>query len=157
MLDKDIRGIEAKMISGDDIYMVPASSLSPPTKIERVLEVKVDCYPRTVCRYKGVTYVGLESGKVCRIGGIQLNDVSVFVTLNDWIMGITANADRLYILKRGSPYVVFVFNLEGQQLLKWDFENQSSQAANAMAIVNNQLLLADNTNACITIYTLNGE
>ena len=110
-----------------------------------------------MCHYKGVTYVGLGGGKVCEIDSIQAKIASEFAKLDASIVGIIAHSDRLYILKRGTPYLVFVFGLQGQQLLKWGFENQSGQAANAMAIVGDQLLLADNTNACITIYTLNGE
>ena len=143
------------MITADDVSMGPPPSL--PTTIKRIQEVKVDSCPRTVCHYKGVTYVGLNGGKVCKIDYQQAASASEFAKLNKEICGIIANLDRLYILMRGRPYVVFVYDVYGTELHKWDFENQRNLAANAMAIVDNQLLLADNSNACITIYSLNGE
>ena len=128
-----------------------------PTTVERIWEVNVDNYPRTVCHCKGVTYIGLNEGKVCKIDYQQSKSASEFVQLNNYIVGIIAHLDRLYILERGSPYAVFVYDLHGKQLHKWNFVYQSDLTANAMAIVGDQLLLADNTNACIAIYSLNGE
>ena len=143
------------MVAAAEVFMSPA--LPPPTKLQRIQEAEVANNPRTVCHYKGVTYVGLNGGKVCKINSIQANSFSEFANFNEIIVGIIAHSDRLYMLKYGTPDVVFVYGLQGQQLLKWDFEIQTSTAANAMAIVGDQLLLADNTNACIAIYTLNGE
>ena len=150
-----MRGIEAKMITADDVSMGPPTSL--PTTIQRIREIVVDNGPRTACHYKGVTYVGLNGGKVCKIDYQQAASASEFAKLDNSIVGIIAHLDRLYILKLDTPHVVFLFDLHGKQLHKWDLENHTNYTANAMAVVGDQLLLADNSNACIAVYTLNGE
>lgn len=57
---------------------------------------------------------------------------------------------------QGNPYVISVHDTEGKQLLEFNFEKQDSTNANAIDIVNDHLVIANNTQSCISIYTLTG-
>ena len=93
-----------KMISAEDVLIGPVSSL--PTTIERMREVELDNSPRTVCHYKGVTYVGLNKGKVRKIGGsLQANAGSEFVEFDNdstlrFIWDVYASLTKWHTLER---------------------------------------------------------
>lgn len=53
---------------GDDI-VVGLHSGEPPSVIQKIREVPVNAYPRTVCHYKGATFVGSNGRQVSRIVG----------------------------------------------------------------------------------------
>ena len=58
---------------------------------------------------------------------------------------------------KSSPYTVYVHDLSGQQLHTWNHEDRGNCSARALAIINNELIIADRTNLRFTIYTLTGE
>ena len=102
---KEIRDLEMKLGSADDIIINPPNqqpthhlpNRAPPTSIQLIKQVTVGDNPTTVCQYKGYTYVGCSKGAIDRIdeGG---NVTSSFIKLTNWITGIIAYEDRLYML-----------------------------------------------------------
>ena len=81
-----------------------------------------------------------------------------FIKLTYWGTGIIAHEDRLYTLMFGcgGPYKVYVHDLTGQQLHSWNHGDRGNYTARALAIINNELVIADRTNKRFTIYTLTG-
>ena len=55
------------------------------------------------------------------------------------------------------PYTVYVHDLTGQQLHSWIHEDRGNISARALAVINNELIIADRTNKRFTIYTLTGD
>ena len=161
---KEIRDIEMKLESADDIIVRPSNQQpthhppyrAPPTFIQLIKQVTVGGHTTAVCHYKGYTYVGCTNGAVDRIdeGG---NVTSSFIKLTYCITGIIAYEDRLYMLMKSSPYTVYVHDLTGQQLHSWNHGDSGNYSARALAIINNELIIADRKNMRFTIYTLTGE
>ena len=126
-VDKEVRDIEMKLQSVDDIIINPPNhkhctnklpSRAPPTSIQLNKQVDLGNFPFAVCRYKGYTYVGRTTGAVDMID--EGGDVtSAFIKLAKAVTGIVAYEDRLYTLMYGNPYTVYVHNLTGQQLRMW--------------------------------------
>ena len=152
-----------KLESADDIIINPPNqqpthhlpNRAPPTSIQLIKQVTVGGNPTAVCHYKGYTYVGCDNGAADRIDeGGQVTPS--FTKLTDWVTGIIAHEDRLYTLMNGKPYTVYVHDLTGQQLHYWIHEDRGNYSARALAIVNNELIIADRTNKRFTIYTLTG-
>ena len=164
-VDKEIRDIEMKLQSADEIIINPPNheqsinklpSRAPPTSILLIKKVTVGDYPLAVCQYKGYTYVGCLYGAVDRIdeGG---NVTSAFIKLASPVTGIDVYEDRLYTLMRGNPCTVYVHNLAGQQIHCWKHEDGGGFVGQALTVINNELIIADGTNKRFTIYTLTGE
>ena len=152
-----------KLESADDIVINPPNrqpthhlpNRAPPTSIQLIKQVTVGGNPTAVCHYKGYTYVGCDNGAVERIDeGGQVTPS--FTKLTNWVTGIIAHEDRLYTLMNGKPYTVYVHDLTGQQLHCWIHEDRGNYTARALAIINNELIIANRTNKRFTIYTLIG-
>ena len=152
-----------KLESSDDIIINPPNqqpthhlpNRAPPTSIQLIKQATVGGNPTAVCKYKGYTYVGCVNGAVDRIdegGQVTLS----FIKLAQCVTGIIAQEDRLYTLMYGQPYTVYVHDLSGQQLHSWIHEDRGNYSARALAIINNELIIADRTNKRFTIYTLTG-
>ena len=129
---------------------------APPTSIQLIKQVTVGDYPTAVCHYKGYTYVGCNNGAVDRIDE-DGNVTESFIKLTHWPPGVIAYEDRLYTLMYGQPYTVYVHDLTGQQLHFWNHKDRGKVSARALAIINNELIIADRTNRNFTIYTLTGQ
>ena len=109
-----------------------------------------------MCQYKGYTYVGRIGFGVDRIdeGG---NVTSSFIKLAGCVTGIVAYEDTLYTLTRGVWCMVYVHDLADQQLHSWEHEDRSGSLGRSLAIIKNEVIIADRTNKRFTIYTLTGE
>ena len=153
-----------KLESADDIIINPPNrqpthhlpNRAPPTSIHLIKQVNVGGKRTAVCQYKGYTYLGCSNGAVDRIDE-DGNVTESFIKLTNWVTGIIAHEDRLYTLMYGKPYTVYVHDLSGQQLHSWIHEHRGNYTARALAIINNELIIADRTNKRFTIYTLTGE
>jgi len=93
-------------------------SLDPPKslKLFQSVDVSNECY--SVYKYEGNTYVGLGDG-----GGIDRIDESFsvskyFVSLTNWVTGVTVYKNKLYALQciSSTNWVVHVYDLTGKQL-----------------------------------------
>lgn len=84
------------------------------------------------------------------------NTITTFEIFNNLVVGIIAHENKIYVLRHGNPYVISVHDTQGKQLLEFNFEDQNNNNANAFAIVNNHLTIANNKRSCIDIYTLTG-
>ena len=154
-----------KLESADDIIVNPPNqqptnlpNRAPPTSIQLIKQVTVGGTPIAVCHYKGYTYVGCQNGAVDRIDeGGQV--IPSFIKLTARVTGIIAHEDILYTLMYGNtgPYAVYVYDLAGQQLYTWSHDDRADYSARALAIINNELIIADRTNKRFTIYALTGE
>ena len=157
-----------KLESADDIIInspnrQPTHHLpnrAPPTSIQLIKQVTVGSRPTAVCHYKGYTYVGCTSGAVDRIDeGGQVTPS--FIKLTTRVTGVIVYEDRLYTLRHGggeTPYTVYEHDLTGQQLHSWNHGDRgNNNSAGALAVINNELIIADRTNKRFTIYTLTGE
>ena len=153
-----------KLESADDIIVKPSNqqptlslqNRAPPTSIQLIKQLAVGGYPPAVCHYKGYTYVTCQNGAVDRIDeGGQVTPS--FIKLTTWVTGVIAYEDRLYTLTYGQPYTVYVHGLTGQQLHSWNHGDRDNYSARALAVINNELIIADRINKRFTIYTLTGE
>ena len=156
-----------KIESADDIINIinppnQIPSYQPPIRAHSFEQVTVGDYPNAVCHqthYKGYIYVGCYHGAVDRIDE-DGNVTESFIKLALCVTGIIAHEDRLYTLMyggRGTPYTVYVNDQTGQQLHSWNHEDRGNYSARALAIINNELIIADRTNKRFTVYSLTGQ
>ena len=131
---------------------------APPTSVQIIKQVTVGSCPLAVCQHNGYTYVGREYRAVDRIDE-RGNVTSPFIQLygRGTVTGIVAYEDRLYTLMSGNPYTVYAHDLTGEQLHSWKHEDRSHRRGRALAVINNELVIAKRTNETFTIYTLTGE
>ena len=160
-----IRDVEMKISPADDIIISPAAAGNSnpqqnrlPTGMELIRRIKVDD-PRRVCHYKGYTYVGTYNNTIDRIN--EDGEVTEsLIRLAGFPRGIIAHEDRLYVLQKGKPYSIHVFNLLGQRLFKWNHIDSVTGPClgRALAVINNdELVVADRSNREFRIYSFIGE
>ena len=128
----------------------------PPTAIRLLKQLPDNKYCYTVCRHKGVTYVGLEDGSINRIDASG-KLTAAFIKLPREILTIRAYQDRLYILlsKQSS---IHIYNLEGQNVSSWEHaDTAGSYVGNKLCIISGQICVNDISNRRITVYDLNGK
>ena len=131
----------------------PGSKTLTSLRLLKQLPHNKFCY--TVCRHKGVTYVGLNDGSINRIDAS--GKLTAFIKFPRQIHTIRAYQDRLYILlaKQSS---IYVYNLEGQQVSSWEHADTAGTClGNKLCIANGQIFVNDLSNQRITVYDLNGN
>lgn len=129
----------------------------PPTSMRLVKQLASNPYCWASCGYKGVTYVALNNGSVNRIDvtGSRTPD---FITLPRPILSIRAHQDQLFILIRGRPYQLYVYDLNGKQVASWIHADMNGNGeGNRLCISKNQIFVADASNQRITVYDLVGN
>ena len=119
-------------------------------------EVSVgDCY--SICGYRGVTYIG-EHGKVhsCRFVE-QRHQLESFLTVNGTVEGLCANKERLYILVNQPPYMVYVSDLEGTIVTRWQHSETFTNLSSTITVTGDRVILPDRSRRQLTIYTSEGS
>lgn len=125
----------------------------PPSSVRLVREVDVGSECPSVCNFKGYTYIGHNSGIIDQIDK-QGNITSGFISEGySSIVSLRAHEDQLYVLVHGSPYTIYVHDMSGKQLRSWKHSDKSGGwGGNKLALVNNQLVVADTANQQIQLY-----
>jgi len=134
---------------------VTTSTLSNSLKLLQSVDVSNYCY--SVCRYEGNTYVGLYGGGVDRVDE-NYNVTQSFVTVSDYVWGLTAYKDQLYsLVRKGSNnWKVKVYDFSGNQVTSWT-HSEISGYSNALVIVDDQVVVPDRQSKRLTIYSLTGK
>ena len=154
------------MTSTDDLIIgsldedeCEAPDKTAPTSLTLTEEVDVNGYPTCVHHYKGYTYVGHNDGLVSRINlaGAGHQVLKVFRLNNNRITGITAHNHQLFTLQKGNPYMVYVHDLSGRQVTRWRHSDHGNNSARALGIINSQLVVANRTHKCFTVYSITGQ
>lgn len=119
------------------------------------MEVKVSGQCATVCQYEDCTYVGMHGGNIDRIdkNGVRTKG---FIKLTSHVTSIQAHRDTLYSLMAGNPCVVYVHDLSGQLITTWNHPDTASWG-NKIALVSEQLVVADRKGKRLTVYTPFGQ
>ena len=127
----------------------------PPTSLRLLKQLPGNKYCYTVCRHKGVTYVGRMDGSINRIDAS--GKLTAFIKLPRRILTIRAYQDRLYILL-SSQSSIHIYNLEGQKVSSWKHaDTAGSYVGNKLCIISGQIYVNDISNQRITVYDLNGK
>ena len=158
-LDKK-RDVEVEIVSIDYIYIDCTSefSIKPPKSITLFKSVQTSAEVRAVCHYKGVTYLG--TGSTVETIDSDFN-IKTLVSLGEYMYphGISIHEERIYVLVssirgfRGS-YTINVYDLSGQLITQW---NITDSWYTRPAIVSNQIVVPDNTNKQLIVYSFTGE
>jgi len=135
---------------------VTTPTLPKSLKLLMSVDVSNDC--RSVCTYESNTYVGL-----CYGAGIDRIDESFsvsksFVSLTNYVNGVTVHRNKLYALRciSSTNWEVHVYDLTGKQVTSWSHHDNSS-SMNKLAIVDDQIVVPDRHSKRLTIYSLTGE
>jgi len=154
------RDIEVDLISAADVSIsldqgVTTSTLPNSLKLLQSVDVSNLCY--SVCSYEGNTYVGLHGGRVARVDE-NYNVTLSFVTVNDYVFGLTAYKDQLYSLVRvgSNNWKVEVNDFSGNQVTSWTHSDIRGYS-NKLVIVDDQVVVPDRLSKRLTIYSLTGE
>ena len=135
-----------------------ARAHKPATSMQLIRQLSGNhAYPYTVCRYKGVTYVGLENGAINKVDNIG-NNTANFIKLSKRVLTVRGHMDQLFILEFGQPYKMHVYDLNGRLVKSWnhtDFNGGSE--GNKLFVYKNEVFVADTINQQIVIYDLDGK
>mgnify|MGYP001794990364 CR=1 FL=1 len=113
--------------------------------------------PFTACRYKGVTYVGLESGVINKVDNLG-NSTAKFINLSCVVLTIRAHMDQLFILEYGQPYKIHVYDLNGHLVNSWNHtDTNRAYQGNKLFLSRNEVFVADAHNQQIVVYNLDGR
>ena len=148
------RDVEVEIVSIDNIYIDCTSELSPKS-ITLIMSVQTSAYVRAVCHYKGATYLVAEN----TVETIDSDfNIKTLLSLDKGVFpsGISIHEDRIYVLVSGSgSYTINVYDLSGQLITQWN--RTDSCYHTRPAIVSNQIVVPDNTNKKLIVYSLRGE
>ena len=120
--------------------------------------VQLPAEPLSVCHYKGSTYVGLDNNTVARIdSNYQLYES--FITCSGHVYSIVICKDLVYMLVRdgSAPFIVRVCDIYGKEIVRWNHSKDYGYRCNLLIIVSDQVVIADQPNKKITIYSLTGQ
>lgn len=134
--------------------MIGPIELALPTSLELIREIKVNNMPSAVCQSDGQTFVGKADGNIDSVD--EHGSVSNLVNLGNDVIGLLVHDNKLYSLVSGRPQQVYVHDMRGQLLYTWTHADDRT-SARQMAIVNNELVIADGTKQAFTIYSLTGQ
>ena len=131
-----------------------------PKSLTLLKEVKLSSYPITVDQYKGSIYVGLDNKTIAKIDSNYQVQES-FITCGGDVESIVVYKDKIYTLLcmwDSSPrgHVVCVYDMSGRHITQWGHVYHS-YFCKKMIIVADQVLIADQSNARITVYSLTGQ
>ena len=130
---------------------------------------------RSVCSYRGKTYVSLDDYSIARIEENYhltnslvrfgyYNPHSYHYTYHNTnnqveVDGIAVYNDRIYTLVYGNPCVVHVHDLEGNPILHWNHNEKVENFGyrNKLAIVADQLIVTDCNLRELVFYSLDGK
>ncbi|XP_067930884.1 uncharacterized protein [Watersipora subatra] len=111
--------------------------------------------PVSVCQHEGVTYVGLSNGTVSRIdSNYKLHNS--FISTSGIVESISLHNNRLYILSRGRPRTVGVYNLSGQVVTTWQHPYHNYYCS-MLTVAGGSVVVANPFNQRLTIYSLTGK
>jgi len=129
-----------------------------PNSLKFFQSVDVYNYCDSVCRYEGNTYVGVNGGGAARVDE-NYNVTQSFVTVSDYVFGLTAYKDQLYTLVRGGSNncKVEVYDFSGNQVTSWSHSDCGDVYINKLVIVDDQVVVPDRPSRRLTIYSLTGE
>ena len=145
------RNIELELVPTDDITIGDIHILV----LKPLGEIKVSGQCATACQFDDFTYVGMHGGNIDRIdkaGGRTKG----FIKLSSHVTSIRAHKDTLYTLMAGNPSVVYVHNLSGQLISSWSHPDNGFWGSK-IAIVNDQLVIANRKTKRLTLYSPFGE
>ena len=125
---------------------------------------------RSVCSYRGKTYVSLDDYSIARIEenyhltnslvrfGYHSHHVYQRNTDNH-VDGIAVYKDRIYSLVHGNPYIIYVHDLSGNPILHWNHNEKANYVGrlNQLAIIDDQLIVADKNLGKLFLYSLDGK
>ena len=128
-----------------------------PKSLAQLKTVATPSACRSVCFYKGDTYVGLDDYSIARVGENGQITISV-VRFGNYVDSIAVYNDRIYTLVYGRPFVVHVHDLAGNPVKQWNHtDNGGAGTGNQLAIISDQVVVPDRSSSRITIYSLDGE
>ena len=155
------RDAELKIIPSDGIAIdsergIRVSSLLP-TSLTLLKSIELPESPYCVCQYKGSTYVGLYNNTVARIDS-NYKLYESFITCSGPVCSIVIYKDLVYmLLYTGSqPRIVRVCDMSGREVTQWS-HTCHTYASNVLTIVSDQVVIADQPNKRITVYSLTGQ
>ena len=162
------RDIELKIIEHFDIRVDKASSLwksSLPRQINLTEEVNVNSNCRSICSYKGVTYVGLENG----VAKIIESDYSLqpFISNTGVVTSVSLHRDMLYLLCNdwnNSPKIG-LYDLNGQLISSCSLYLSCQESAGSFVIVGGRVVVPIKRNEVgsakrdqqLRVYSLEGK
>ena len=155
------RDAELKIISSDGITIdsergIIVSSLLP-TSLTLLKSIELPESPYCVCQYKGSTYVGLYNNTVARIDS-NYKLYESFINCSGPVDSIVIYKDLVYmLLQTGSKSrIVQVCDMFGKEIRHWS-HTCYTLASNVLTIVSDQVVIADQPNKRITVYSLTGQ
>ncbi|XP_067932426.1 uncharacterized protein [Watersipora subatra] len=112
---------------------------------------------RSVCCYKGNTYVGLDDYSVARVDEHYHITISL-VRFANFVDAIVVYNDRIYSLVHGNPYMIHVHDLTGNPITQWQHSDNATYGYGSKLTINSdQIIVSDRLNQRLTVYSLNGE
>jgi len=155
------REVEAELVPAADMIISldqGVTTPTPPKSLKLIQSVDVSNYCRSVCKYEGNTYVGLSGGAGIDRIDESFNVSKSFVSVTNYVNGVTVHRNKLYalVLISSTNWVVHVYDLTGKQVTSWSHHDNDDRA-NKLAIVDDQVVVPDRHSKRLTIYSLTGE
>ena len=155
------RDVELEIISSGGITIDSKRgiivSLQLPTSLTLMKSIELPSSPYGVCHYKGSTYVGLYNSTIARIDS-NYKLYESFINCSGRVDSIVIYKDLLYILlqRRSESRIVRVCDMSGKEITRWRHTCYKN-ASNVLTIVSDQVVIADQPNKRITVYSLTGQ
>ena len=143
-------------IASSDTEIKSLESVFDSMQLERSVKVAT-CRPTCVFSSETNTYVVNDdsTGSI----DIILQDSTVkrsFIKLADSAWGTRIYQNRIYCLMKGTPSIMFVFNLKGKVVAKWEHESTGRWYYN-FVIVLDQVIIPDRHQKQLKFYSLEGK
>ncbi|XP_067940943.1 uncharacterized protein [Watersipora subatra] len=150
------REIELEVAPADDVIIVDDDSMFRlPEQTTHLKTVKLPACPLSLCHKSGYLYVGMDNHNIARIDRSFSIDQS-FITCSAQVYSIAVYKDRVYTLLASSPYTVCVFDMLGKRLAFW-VVSCSSNNCNALAVVSDEVVVAEQPHSRLAVFSLSGQ
>ena len=148
--------MDLEIISSDKHGETTSTPL--PKSLTLLKTIQLPASPSSVSHYKGKTYVGLGNGTI----GIIYSNYKLYVPSITWstqVDSVVVYKDLVYMLlwTGTASHIVKVCRLSGMPVAQWNHSCRSDWHCNLLTIVSDQVVITDQPNNRITIYSLTGQ
>ena len=144
-------------MSDGDTKIQAESAPKLPTSLKFIRQVNFPDEPECVCRYNGVTYVGLYNG-VAKVSDDKTTGEMIIDDVAD-ATGLFIYKDEIYVLVNDVSYFkMYVYNLQGKRKREWDTcMHCVNHGMIKFAVINDKIVIPHPQEDLLLIYSLTGE